>query len=310
MSRLISLVVPCYNEQETIPLFYATVEKIKPQLRGCDLEYIFVNDGSHDSTLDVLRQLNLVNKQKVHYISFSRNFGKEAALYAGLNECHGDYVAVMDVDLQDPPEQLIPMLAGIEDEGYDIVGTRRIDRKGEPVIRSFFSNLFYKVINKISNTQFIDGVRDFRLMTRQVVDSILKMSEYNRFSKGLFSWVGFNTKYLEYTNQDRIAGQTSWSFWSLFKYSLEGIINFSEVPLYFASYVGMGSFIVSVISIIFIILRKLLVGGSVNGWASIVSVILLIGGIQLLCLGILGRYVGNIYLEVKKRPLYIIKEKK
>lgn len=310
MSRLISLVVPCYNEQETIPLFYATVEKIKPQLRGCDLEYIFVNDGSHDSTLDVLRQLNLVNKQKVHYISFSRNFGKEAALYAGLNECHGDYVAVMDVDLQDPPEQLIPMLAGIEDEGYDIVGTRRIDRKGEPVIRSFFSNLFYKVINKISNTQFIDGVRDFRLMTRQVVDSILKMSEYNRFSKGLFSWVGFNTKYLEYTNQDRIAGQTSWSFWSLFKYSLEGIINFSEVPLYFASYVGMGSFIVSIISIIFIILRKLLVGGSVNGWASIVSVILLIGGIQLLCLGILGRYVGNIYLEVKKRPLYIIKEKK
>lgn len=310
MSRLISLVVPCYNEQETIPLFYATVEKIKPQLRGCDLEYIFVNDGSHDSTLDVLRQLNLVNKQKVHYISFSRNFGKEAALYAGLNEGHGDYVAVMDVDLQDPPEQLIPMLAGIEDEGYDIVGTRRIDRKGEPVIRSFFSNLFYKVINKISNTQFIDGVRDFRLMTRQVVDSILKMSEYNRFSKGLFSWVGFNTKYLEYTNQDRIAGQTSWSFWSLFKYSLEGIINFSEVPLYFASYVGMGSFIVSVISIIFIILRKLLVGGSVNGWASIVSVILLIGGIQLLCLGILGRYVGNIYLEVKKRPLYIIKEKK
>jgi glycosyltransferase involved in cell wall biosynthesis len=310
MSRLISLVVPCYNEQETIPLFYAAVEKIKPQLRGCDLEYIFVNDGSHDSTLDVLRQLNLANKQKVHYISFSRNFGKEAALYAGLNECHGDYVAVMDVDLQDPPEQLILMLAGIEDEGYDIVGTRRIDRKGEPVIRSFFSNLFYKVINKISNTQFIDGVRDFRLMTRQVVDSILKMSEYNRFSKGLFSWVGFNTKYLEYTNQDRIAGQTSWSFWSLFKYSLEGIINFSEVPLYFASYVGMGSFIVSVISIIFIILRKLLVGGSVNGWASLVSVILLIGGIQLLCLGILGRYVGNIYLEVKKRPLYIIKEKK
>jgi len=310
MGKLISLIVPCYNEQETIPLFYAAVEKIKPQLRGCDLEYIFVNDGSSDTTLDVLRKLNRENKEEVHYLSFSRNFGKESALYAGLNESKGDYVAVMDVDLQDPPEQLIEMLAGIEDEGYDIVGTRRIDRNGEPVIRSFFSNLFYKIINKISHTQFINGVRDFRLMTRQVVDAILDMAEYNRFSKGLFSWVGFNTKYLEYTNQDRVAGKTSWSFWGLFKYSLEGIINFSEAPLYIASYVGMGSFLISVISIIFIVLRKLIFGGSVNGWASLVSVILLIGGIQLFCLGILGRYIGNIYLEVKHRPIYIIKEKK
>lgn len=310
MEKIISLVVPCFNEQETIPLFYETVEQIKPQLRGYEVEYYFINDGSSDNTLNILRKLHENNKKDVHYVSFSRNFGKEAALYAGLKSVTGDYVAVMDVDLQDPPEQLCPMLAGIEDEGYDIVGTRRTDRKGEPVIRSFFSKLFYKMINKISHTQFIDGVRDFRLMTRQVVNSILEMSEYNRFSKGLFSWVGFKTKYLEYTNQDRIAGKTSWTFWGLFKYSVEGIINFSEAPLYIASYVGTGSFIISVISLIFIVCRKLLFGGSVNGWASLVSVILLIGGIQLFCLGILGRYVGNIYLEVKRRPIYIIQEKK
>lgn len=310
MDKLISLVVPCYNEEQALPLFYAEIKKIKPQLNGCRLEYIFINDGSKDKTLDVLRRLNQENSQEVHYLSFSRNFGKEAALYAGLTESNGDYVAVMDVDLQDPPEQLVPMIAGIEDEGYDIVGTRRVNRHGEPPIRSFFSNMFYKVINKISNTQFVSGVRDFRLMTRQVVDSILEMGEYNRFSKGLFSWVGFNIKYLEYTNRDRVAGKTSWSFWSLFKYSLEGIINFSEVPLYLASYVGIGSFLLSLLSIMFIILRKLLYGGSVNGWASMISVILMIGGIQLFCLGILGRYIGNIYLEVKKRPVYIIKEKK
>ncbi|GEN48140.1 glycosyltransferase family 2 protein [Ligilactobacillus pobuzihii] len=310
MNKLISLVIPCYNEQETISLFYAEVEKIKKSLRGHRLEYIFVDDGSNDGTLEILRQLNQQNPAEVHYISFSKNFGKESALYAGLKESQGDYVAVMDVDLQDPPEQLIQMLVGIEDEGYDVVGTRRVDRKGEPIIRSFFARLFYKLINQMSHTQFVNGARDFRLMTRQVVDSILEMSEYNRFSKGLFSWVGFKTKYLEYTNQDRIAGKTSWSFWGLFKYSIEGIINFSEAPLYLASYVGVGSFLVSIVSLIFIILRKLFYGGSVNGWASLVSIVLLIGGIQLFCLGILGRYIGNIYLEVKKRPIYIVKEKK
>lgn len=310
MSKLISLIIPCYNEQETIPLFYAEVEKIKKSLRGHYLEYIFIDDGSRDGTLEALRKLNQQHPTEVHYLSFSKNFGKEAALYAGLNESQGDYVAVMDADLQDPPEQLSQMLVGIEDEGYDVVGTRRVDRKGEPIIRSFFAKLFYKLINKLSHTQFVSGARDFRLMTRQVVDSILEMSEYNRFSKGLFSWVGFKTKYLEYTNQDRIAGKTSWSFWGLFKYSIEGIINFSEAPLYLASYVGVGSFLVSIVSLIFIILRKLFYGGSVNGWASLVSIILLIGGIQLFCLGILGRYIGNIYLEVKKRPIYIVKEKK
>ncbi len=310
MPKTLSIVVPCFNEEETIPLFYAEIEKIKPRLRGSLLEYIFINDGSNDGTLKTLRRLHEKDSKEVHYISFSRNFGKEAALYAGLQAASGDYVAVMDADLQDPPEQLPDMLAGIEDEDYDIVGTRRMDRKGEPLIRSFFSNMFYKIINKISHTQFLNGVRDFRMMTRQVVDSVLEMSEHNRFSKGIFSWVGFNTKFLEYKNRDRVAGKTSWSFWGLFKYSLQGIINFSETPLYLASYIGFGSFLVSIIALIFIVCRKIFYGGSVNGWASIVSVVLFIGGLQLLCLGILGRYVGGIYLEVKKRPVYIIKEKK
>lgn len=310
MSKLISLVVPCFNEEETIPLFFKTVEEVKPSLRGYKIEYLFVNDGSKDQTLTVLSQLHAKYEQSVHYVSFSRNFGKEAALYAGLQAAKGDYVAVMDADLQDPPEQLVEMLAGIEDEGYDIVGTRRVDRKGEPVIRSFFSNMFYNVINKMSDTQFLNGVRDFRLMTRQVVDAILQMSEYNRFSKGLFSWVGFNTKYLEYSNVDRVAGETSWSFWGLFKYSLEGIINFSETPLALASYTGLFSCLGSIIAIIFIVFRKLIYGGSVNGWASLISIVLFIGGLQLFCLGIVGRYIGNIYLEVKNRPLYIIQEKK
>jgi glycosyltransferase involved in cell wall biosynthesis len=310
MTKTISLIVPCYNEEQTVPLFYPALEKIKPNLKGYNLEYLFVNDGSSDATLDEIKKLNIKNPKDVHYISFSRNFGKEAALYAGLQNATGDFIAVMDVDLQDPPEQLPEMLLGIEDEGYDVVGTRRIDRKGEPPIRSFFSNLFYKLINKISSTQMISGVRDYRLMTRQVVDSILKMSEYNRFSKGIFSWVGFKTKYLTYENRDRVAGDTSWSFWKLFKYSLDGIVAFSEAPLAIASFIGLGSFIVSIIAILYIMLRKVLIGGSVNGWASMVSILLMIGGLQLLCLGIVGRYIGNIYLEVKHRPLYIIKEKR
>ncbi|WEV56591.1 glycosyltransferase family 2 protein [Ligilactobacillus acidipiscis] len=309
MSKTISIVIPCFNEQESIFLFYDAVEKVKPSLRGYDIEYVFVNDGSKDQTLNILRKLHQKDEKSIHYLSFSRNFGKEAALYAGLQASKGDYVAVMDVDLQDPPAQLIPMLEGIEDEGYDIVGTRRMNRKGEPMIRSFFSQLFYKMINKISHTQFLNGVRDFRLMTRQVVNAVLQMSEYNRFSKGLFSWVGFDVKYLEYSNRDRIAGKTSWSFWGLFKYSIEGIVNFSEMPLAIASYTGLVSFIISLVSILFIILRKIFFGGSVNGWASMISVILLIGGIQLFCLGILGRYIGNLYLEAKRRPIYIIKEK-
>lgn len=307
--KSISLVVPCFNEEQTIPIFYKQTEKIKSHLRGYKLNYWFINDGSSDNTLQELRKLNKQDPDRIHYISFSRNFGKEASLYAGLKETNDDYVAVMDVDLQDPPEFLPKMLAGIEDEGYDIVGARRVSRKGEPPIRSFFSKQFYKLINKLSNTQFVPGVRDFRLMTRQVVNAVIQISEYNRFSKGIFSWVGFNTKYLEYNNRNRSAGNTTWSFWQLFLYSIEGIINFSEKPLAIASYVGSGSFILSVLAILFIVIRKFVYGGSVNGWASLISVILMLGGIQLLCLGILGRYIGNIYLETKKRPLYLIKEK-
>lgn len=310
MVKKISLAVPCFNEEQAILIFYKTVNKIQPQLRGYQIEYIFVDDGSHDKTLEELQQLHKQDPENVHYISFSRNFGKEAALYAGLQHANGDLVAVMDADLQDPPEQLPKMLAGILDEGYDVVGIRRVDRKGEPALRSFFSILFYKLMSKISDAQMIQGVRDFRLMTRQVVDSILKMNEYNRFSKGIFTWVGFKTKYLEYQNHDRVAGKTSWSFWKLFRYSIEGIINFSDVPLLIASFIGILSFFVAVIFMIFIIIRKLVYGGSVNGWASLVTIILGIGGLQLFCLGIVGKYIGNIYLEVKKRPIYIIKKQK
>ncbi|GBG95719.1 bactoprenol glucosyl transferase [Ligilactobacillus salitolerans] len=307
--KIISVVVPCHNEEKTIPLFFKETEKIKKDLHGYQLNYWFVNDGSTDKTLDVLRNLNSTDPERVHYLSFSRNFGKEAALYAGLREANGDYVAVMDVDLQDPPSLLPVMLSGIEDDGYDAVGARRINRQGEPRIRSFFSKLFYLFINRLSNTEFVPGARDYRLMTRQVVDAVIQISEYNRFSKGIFSWVGFNTKYLEYVNQERVAGTTNWSFWQLIHYSIEGIVNFSEKPLAIASYVGLSSFIVSVLAIIFIIIRKLFFGGSAYGWASMISVILMIGGIQLLCLGILGKYIGNIYLETKKRPIYLIKEK-
>lgn len=305
----ITLIIPCFNEEDAIPIFYKETEKIKKDLRGYQLEYLFINDGSTDHTLQTLRDLHSSFPDKIHYVSFTKNFGKEAAIYAGLRESSGDYVAVMDVDLQDPPEFLPLMLKGIEDENYDMVGACRVNRQGEPKIRSFFANQFYKLINKLSDTQFVPGVRDFRLMTREVVNSVIQISEYNRFSKGIFSWIGYNTKYLEYTNRKRVAGETNWSFWQLVRYSIEGIINFSEKPLAIASYVGLGSFIVSIIAIIFIVIRKLLFGGSAYGWASMISVILMIGGIQLLCLGILGKYIGNIYLETKKRPLYLIKEK-
>ncbi|ATO55135.1 bactoprenol glucosyl transferase [Loigolactobacillus coryniformis subsp. coryniformis] len=310
MTKKLSLVVPCFNEEKTVPLFYAALQDVKPTLRGAELEYWFINDGSEDGTLDILRDLQQKDPQQVHYISFSRNFGKEAALYAGLQATTGDYVAVMDADLQDPPEQLAEMLAGIEDEGYDVVGTRRIDRGGEPMIRSFFANGFYWFINKISSTPIKNGVRDFRLMTRQVVDAVLSMSEYNRFSKGILSWVGFKTKYLSYENHDRVGGKTSWSFWKLLRYSIDGIIDFSDAPLNLATLVGFLSFLVSLMGVVFVIVRKIIYGGSVTGWASMVSIILMIGGLQLLCLGILGKYIGSIYLEAKKRPIYIIKEQK
>lgn len=311
MTKKLSIIVPCYCEEESIPLFYDAVQKIAPQLKNIELEYWFIDDGSKDNTLQVLRKLEKKDPQHVHYAAFSRNFGKEAGLYCGLQQATGDYVAVMDVDLQDPPELLPKMLGYLESGEYDCVGTRRVNRKGEPPIRSFFAHMFYKLINKISDTEIVDGARDYRLMTRQMVNAILSMSEYNRFSKGIFSWVGFRTKYLEYTNQERVAGNTSWNFWSLLKYSIDGIVSFSQTPLNIAAYVGVLSSVGSVIGILFVIIRKLLYGdSSVFGWASMVCIFLFIGGIQLLCLGIVGKYIGKIFMEVKRRPIYILKEKK
>ncbi len=303
----LSIIVPCYNEQESLPYYFTAMEKLKPQL-PLDFEYIFVNDGSRDQTLAYLRKLAIANPDSVHYISFSRNFGKEAGLYAGLQKATGDYITVMDADLQDPPELLIKMYQEIQDPEIDCVGTRRVTRAGEPKLRSFFARMFYRLINKIGQTEIIDGARDFRLMTRQMVDAILELTEYNRFSKGLFSWVGFKTKYLPYENVERVAGTTSWSFWKLFSYSIDGIVNFSDAPLNIASVIGALACLISIVSLVVIVIRTLLFGDPTSGWPSMVSVVLLLSGIQLLSLGIIGKYVGKIFLETKKRPQYIVKE--
>ncbi|MCK1245725.1 glycosyltransferase family 2 protein [Streptococcus uberis] len=306
--KKLSIVIPCYNEEETIGPFLREMKKVEEHLSNqLIFDYLFINDGSKDKTLKVLREV-AIEIPNVHYISFSRNFGKEAALLAGLEESDGDYVTVMDADLQDPPELLIEMYQKIQ-EGYDVVGSRRSNRKGEPLIRSFFSKLFYKLINLVSDTEMVDGARDFRLMTRQVVDSILELGEVNRFSKGLFSWVGYDVTYISFENRDRVAGETSWNFFSLFKYSLEGFINFSNAPLELATWSGVMAFIVAIIGIVFIVIRKLVVGDPVSGWASTICVILLLGGLQLLALGIIGKYIAKIFLETKKRPVYIVKER-
>ena len=304
----ISIIIPCFNEEESLPLFYAEMEKIKQQIKE-GFEYIFVNDGSKDRTLQVLRDLNQTDRN-VHYLSFSRNFGKEAALYAGLQHATGDYVTVMDADLQDPPALLIQMKNMLDENAeLDCVGTRRTTREGEPLIRSFFSKMFYKLINKISQVEMVDGARDFRLMRRQMVDAVLEVSEYNRFSKGIFAWVGFKTEYLEYKNVERVAGQTSWNFWQLFNYSLEGIINFSDAPLTIAFVGGVVACLLAFFLIIIVIIRTLIFGDPTSGWPSMISIILFLGGFQLLTIGILGKYIGKIFMETKKRPVYIIKEK-
>ena len=304
--KKISLVVPCYNEQEVIKLFYDEIQKIKKDFKNVSFEIIFVNDGSKDRTLELMRELS--KNDDVRYVSFSRNFGKEAAMYAGLEASTGDYVAIMDADLQDPPALLKEMYEILESKEYDSVATRRVTRKGEPVIRSFFARLYYKIINKISKTEIVDGARDFRLMTRQMVDSVLSLKEYNRFSKGIFSWVGYRTKWLEYENVERAAGETKWSFWKLFLYSLESIVAFSTVPLSIASVMGILFCFVAFIIIIFIIVRTLMFGDPTSGWPSMVCIMFFIGGVQLLCLGIMGQYLSKTYLEVKKRPIYIVAE--
>lgn len=303
--KKLSVVIPCYNEQETIAIYLNEMKKIESEL-PLAFEYIFINDGSKDDTLLILREV-ADRYDNVNFISFSRNFGKEAALLAGLKATTGDFVTVMDVDLQDPPELLPQMYQKIQ-EGYDIVGTRRSSRTGEPVIRSFFAKKFYQVINQILDTEMVDGARDFRLMTRQVVDAILELNEVNRFSKGIFSWVGFDTYYISFENRERSAGETSWNFWSLFKYSLEGIINFSEAPLTFATLIGLGSCIMSILAMIYFFLDNLVTQNPVPGWPSLVCIILFLGGLQLFCLGIVGKYIGKIFTEVKNRPNYIIKE--
>ena len=304
----ISIIVPCFNEEESLPLFYAEMEKIKSQIDD-NFEYIFVNDGSKDRTLQVLRDLNQADKN-VHYLSFSRNFGKEAALYAGLKHATGDLVTVMDADLQDPPELLLTMKSMLEkNPDLDCVGTRWTTRDGEPPIRSFFAKMFYKLINKISQVEMVDGARDFRFMRRQMVDAILEVSEYNRFSKGIFAWVGFRTEYLEYKNVERVAGKTSWSFWQLLNYSLEGIINFSDAPLTIAFLGGVAACLLAFFLIMIVIVRTLIFGDPTSGWPSMVSIILFLGGFQLLTIGILGKYIGKIFMETKKRPIYVIKEK-
>ena len=304
--KKISVIVPCYNEEETIELYYKEMQKVMKKIKNTEFELIFINDGSSDKTLDILR--NLSKNKDVRYISFSRNFGKEAGIYAGLKYATGDYIGLMDVDLQDPPEMLIDMYNILEEGEYDCVATRRVSREGEPPIRSFFARLYYKIINKISKTEIVDGARDFRLMTRQMVNSILEVTEYNRFSKGIFSWVGYKTKWLEYKNVERVAGTTKWSFWKLFLYSLESIVAFSTVPLSIASIFGIIFCFVAFIIILIIIVRTLIFGDPTSGWPSMACIMFLIGGIQLLCTGIIGQYLSKTYLEVKNRPVYIVKE--
>lgn len=301
----ISIVIPCYNEQEAIPYFYREINKISKKLKE-DFEFIFVNDGSKDNTLITIKRLS--NKDKrIKYIDLSRNFGKEAAMLAGLEYSKGDLVAIMDADLQDPPELLPKMIYYIK-KGYDSVGTRRVTRKGEPPIRSFFARLFYKIINKMSKIEMVDGARDYRLMTRQMVNSIISLKEYNRYSKGLFSFVGFKTKWIEFENVNRVAGETKWNFFKLFLYAIEGIVGYSTLPLTLAAVFGVLFCFISMILIIFIIIRTLVWGDPVAGWPSLVCIMFMIGGIQLFCTGIIGIYLSKTYLETKKRPIYIIKE--
>lgn len=302
---VISLVVPCYNEEAAIPYFYREIVKLAETMQNQEFEFIFIDDGSSDKTLLLIKKLALKDV-RVHYISFSRNFGKEAAIYAGLEYASGDYAALMDADLQDPPALLPQMLAAVTEEGYDSVATRRVTRRGEPPVRSFFARLFYKIMNKISQTDLVDGARDYRLMNRKFINALLSMREYNRFSKGLFGWIGFKTKWIEFENVERIAGETKWSFWKLLLYAVEGIVAFSTAPLVLSTIIGVFCCLLSFMGVLFIILRKLLFEDPIQGWASTVCLLLGIGGIQLFCTGILGQYLAKTYLETKKRPVYVI----
>lgn len=305
--KLISIVVPCYNEEPTLNILYTELNKVTASMPEYDFEYVFVNDGSKDKTLVILRELASTDK-RVKYMSFSRNFGKEAALLAGLKTAKGDMVATMDADMQDPPALLSEMVAYVESGEYDNAATRRVTRKGEPVIRSFFARLFYKMMRHMSDIDIVDGARDYRVMNRPMVDSILSLGEYNRFSKGIFAWVGFETKWIEFENVERSAGETKWSFWKLLRYSVDGIVSFSDTPINLASWMGLILTGVSAIALIFIVVRALLFGDPVAGWPSTASIITFIGGVQLFVMGVMGQYISKTYMEVKRRPHYIVKE--
>ena len=305
--KKISVIVSCYNEEEALPLFYEEMSRVMAEMKKYQFELIFVNDGSKDNTLEVIKKLQKKD-ERVRFVSFSRNFGKEAAMLAGLDYSVGDYVTLMDADLQDPPKMLPEMAKFIEEEGYDCVGTRRVTRKGEPPIRSFFARRFYKIINRMSKVEMVDGARDYRLMTRQMVDSIIGCREYNRYSKGLWSFVGFKTKWLEFENVERVAGETKWSFWKLFKYAIEGIVAFTTAPLTIAAFLGVLFCFIAFIMIIVIICKTLIWGDPVGGWPSLSCIIIFVSGIQLFFMGIFGEYLAKTYLETKKRPIYIVKE--
>lgn len=310
MSKLCSCIVPCFNEEEVIPLYYEEMQKVRKQEEGkIDFEIIFIDDGSKDKTLEVIKKLS-EQDECIHYVSFSRNFGKEAAMYAGFEHANGEYVVTMDVDLQDPPHLIPEMIRSIEEEGYDSVATRRVTRKGEPPIRSFFARRFYGLINKISDADIVDGARDFRMMKRDMVNAILSMPEYNRFTKGIFGWVGFKTKWIEFENVERAVGETKWSFWKLFRYALEGIIAFSTVPLTIVSLIGVIVCIIAFLFLLFVVIRAVIFGDPVAGWPSLICVISFLSGIQLLGIGVVGMYLSKTYLETKKRPIYIKKESK
>lgn len=303
----ISIVVPCYNEEASLPLFYREITRVAAEMDYADFEFVFIDDGSEDNTLPTLRRLAAADR-RVRFVSFSRNFGKEAGMLAGLEAATGDYVALMDADLQDPPALLPELYKAVTEEGYDCAATRRTTREGEPPIRSFFARMFYKIINKISDADIVDGARDYRLMRRSMVDAILSMREYNRFSKGIFGWVGFRTKWVPFVNVERIAGETKWSFWKLFRYSLEGIVAFSTVPLAIASVLGVIVCLAAFVFVVVVLVKTLAFGDPVGGWPSMMCVILFLGGVQLLCIGILGQYLSKTYLEAKRRPVYLVRE--
>ncbi len=306
--KLLSVIVPCYNEEETVADFYTEFVKNKPFFEKQELDYeiIYIDDGSKDRTAEEIKKLHGIDG-RVHMVSFSRNFGKEAAMYAGFEHANGDYIVTMDVDLQDPPS-LLPEMLGYLQDGYDSVATRRVTRKGEPPVRSFFARMFYRLMRRISKTEIVDGARDYRLMTRQMVDAILSMKEYNRFTKGIYGWVGYETKWIEFENVERKKGETKWSFWKLLLYSLEGIMAFSTAPLAFASIVGILFCVIAFVMIIVIIVKTLIFGDPTSGWPSMICILCLISGVQLFCMGIIGQYLSKAYMEVKGRPIYISKE--